>query len=92
MIATCLRPMAGANQGVNIMKRIVTFAAVAGGALLLAACDKAEEAAPAAEPTAEVMAPVEETPAVDAAEAAADDLDPTNNPIPPSAGAETAAE
>lgn len=59
------------------MKTILTFASLAGGALILAACGGKAEEAPAAEPTAaEMMAPVEETPAVE-------ELDPTGNPIGP---------
>lgn len=74
------------------MTKFVTFAALAGGALVLSACGGKTEEAPAAEPTAdEMMAPAEETPAVDPAEAAAEDLDPTNNPIPPAEGVEAAA-
>lgn len=77
------------------MRKFVTFAALAGGALVLSACGGKAEEAPATEPAAdEMMAPAEETPAADPAEAAAEDLDPTNNPIPPSQGLEaaTAAE
>jgi hypothetical protein len=67
------------------MKKIVTFAAVAAGALALSACGGKTEEAPAAEPTAETeaMAPAEETPAAEAT----DSLDPTGNPIPPAAAA-----
>lgn len=65
------------------MKKIVTFAAVAAGALALSACGGKTEEAPEAEPTVDAMA--EETPAVDPAEAAAEGLDPTGNPIPPAA-------
>jgi hypothetical protein len=76
------------------MKKIVTFAAVAAGALALSACGGKTEEAPAAEPTAETeaMAPAEETPAADPAAEATDTLDPTGNPIPPegAAGAEAA--
>jgi len=58
------------------MKKIVTFAVVATGALALAACAKKEEApAPEATPTAEMM--TAETPA------AAESVDPTSNPIGP---------
>lgn len=74
------------------MKKIVTFAAVAAGALALSACGGKTEEAPAAEPTADAMAPAEETPAADPAAEAVNDLDPTGNPIPPegAAGAEAA--
>jgi PBP1b-binding outer membrane lipoprotein LpoB len=72
------------------MKKIVTFAVLAGGALVLAACGGKTEEAPAAEPTAaepEMMAPAADASpvaeATDAAEAAADGMDPTNNPIGP---------
>ncbi len=62
------------------MKTILTFAALAGGALVLAACGGQAEESPAAEPTAdEMMAPAEETPAAE------DALDPTGNPIGPDA-------
>lgn len=73
------------------MKKILTCAALAAGALALTACgEKKEEEAPAAEPTAaETMAPetpmAGETP-VDPAEAAAAGNTPTNNPVPPAAG------
>lgn len=92
MIAIRPRPRRGVFEGVPTMKKIVTFAALAGGALVLAACGGKTDEAPAAEPTAEAIAPADETPAVDPAEAAAADLDPTSNPIPPSDGAEAAAE
>jgi hypothetical protein len=74
------------------MKRIVTFALVAGGALALAACGGKKEEAPAAEPTAdtEMMAPVE-TPAASETGAPAEDLDPTGNPIGPGASGPEAA-
>jgi len=71
------------------MKKIVTFALVAGGALALAACGAKKEEAPAetvvAEPmVAETIAPVEPTDAAtDAAAMAAEELDPTGNPIKP---------
>lgn len=72
------------------MKKIVTFAALAGAALTLAACGGKEAEAPAAEPTAEpeMMAPEAES--TEAAAAAAAGTDPTGNPIGPAA-AETAA-
>lgn len=81
------------------MKKIVTFAVVASGALALAACGAKKEEA-AAEPTAapemmmpegETPAPVE-TPAADEAAAAAEGLDPTSNPIGPGAQAPAADE
>ena len=69
------------------MKKIVTFAMVAGGALALAACGGKTEEAPAAEPTAaepEMMAPAADaTPAADETGAVVDEMDPTNNPIGP---------
>lgn len=75
------------------MKKIVTFAALAGAALVLSACGKKEEEAPVAEPTAEeMMAPVE-TPAADAtdeAAAAAEGQEGTANPIGPGAAAPAA--
>ncbi len=61
------------------MKKIVTFAMVATGALALTACGKKDEA-PAAPETAsaEVMAPAaSDTPT------ASETLDPTSNPIRP---------
>lgn len=67
------------------MKKIVTFAALAGGALVLAACGGEAGEAPAAEPTAtEMMAPADATPA-------AEELDPTGNPIGPDDVAEEGA-
>lgn len=82
--------MVGVLEGVDIMKKILTCAALAAGALALSACGGKTEEAPAAEPTAaETMAPdtmAPETPAVDPAEAAAAGNDATNNPIPPAAG------
>lgn len=78
------------------MRKIATLIVVAGGALALAACGAKTEDAPA-EPAAEEMmmpegetpAPAEdamaaETPAADAT-AAEEELDPTGNPIGPSA-------
>jgi len=66
------------------MKKIVTFAALAGGALVLAACGGKKEEAPAAEPTAtEMMAPAEATPATE-------ELDPTGNPIGPDSASDAA--
>jgi hypothetical protein len=83
--------MGGVLEGVDIMKKILTCAALAAGALALTACGEKKEEAPAAEPTAmETMAAetpaAMETPAADPAEAAAAGNDPTNNPIPPAAG------
>lgn len=79
-------------MGVNDMKKIVTFAAVVGGALALAACGAKKEEAPA-EAAATEAAPAEEAPAAtDEAAAAADGLDPTGNPIgmdKPAAGADS---
>lgn len=65
------------------MKKIVTFAVIASGALALAACGaKKEEEAPADPVEAEMMMPEGETPAAtDEAAAAAEDVDPTGNPI-----------
>lgn len=69
------------------MKKIVTFAMVAGGALALAACGGKTEEAPAAEPTAaepEMMAPAADaTPAADETGSPVSEMDPTNNPIGP---------
>ncbi len=79
MIALWPRPMGGVHEGESTMKKIVTFATVAGCALVLTACNKTEEA-PAAEATAdtEMMAPAAtDTPA------ATETLDPTGNPIGP---------
>ena len=73
--------LTGGDLGVISMKKIVTFAAVAVGALALTACDnKAKEVA--AEPAeTEAVAPAEA--AVDPAEAAAEGVDETGNPIRP---------
>ncbi len=66
------------------MKKIVTFAALASGALALAACGAKKEEAPADPVEAEMMMPEGETPAAaDEAAAAAEDIDPTSNPIGP---------
>jgi ABC-type glycerol-3-phosphate transport system substrate-binding protein len=70
------------------MKKILTFAMVAGGALVLSACGGKTEEAPAAEPTAdEMMAPAEtpaaEEPVATDTPAATEEVDPTSNPIPP---------
>lgn len=77
------------------MKKIVTFAVVAGAALALSACGGKTEEAPAAEPTAEeMMMPAEETPAAEAtdeAAAAAEGQEPTGNPIGPDVAAPEAA-
>lgn len=83
MIAFRQRPMGGVHEGDTTMKKIVTFAMVAGCALALTACGKKEEA-PAPEATAdtEMMAPATtETPAAE------ETLDPTGNPIGPGAAA-----
>lgn len=76
------------------MNKIVTFAVVAGGALALAACGAKKEEAPADPVEAEMMMPEGETPAAtDAAaeaEAAAEGVDPTGNPIGPGAQAPAA--
>lgn len=79
------------------MKKIMTFAALAGAALALSACGKKEEAAPAAEPTAEEMMAPAETPDADAtddAAMAAEGQEGTANPIGPgkAAPAEAPAE
>ena len=68
------------------MKKLVTFAVVAGAALALSACGGKTEEAPAAEPTAEEMMAPAETPmaeATDEAAMAAEGQDPTGNPIGP---------
>jgi ABC-type glycerol-3-phosphate transport system substrate-binding protein len=71
------------------MKKILTFAMVASGALALAACGGKTEEAPAEEPAAEaeMMAPAEtpaaEEPAAADTPAATEEVDPTSNPIPP---------
>jgi len=73
------------------MKKIATFAVLAGGALVLAACGGKTEEAPAAEPTAtEMMAPADEAPMADAT-AATEELDPTGNPIGPDEAADAPA-
>lgn len=78
------------------MKKIVTFAALAGAALALSACGAKTEEAPAAEPTAEeMMAPADATPAADATDEAvmaAEGQDGTGNPIGPDSAAPQAAE
>ncbi len=78
----------GLTKGGYHMKKIVTFAMVASGALALAACGGKTEEAPAAEETAstEMMAPATtETPV------ASETLDPTGNPIRPAPAAAPAA-
>jgi hypothetical protein len=68
------------------MKKLVTFAVVAGAALALSACGGKTEEAPVAEPTAEEMMAPAETPmaeATDEAAMAAEGQDPTGNPIGP---------
>ncbi|KPF63506.1 hypothetical protein [Porphyrobacter sp. AAP60] len=78
------------------MRKILTFVAVAGGALALAACEGKTAEEPAAPAETEMMAPAAEP--VDEAAAAAADIDPTSNPIRPAeapmteAGAAPAAE
>jgi len=78
------------------MKKIVTFAGLAGAALVLSACGGKTEEAPAAEPTAEeMMAPADEAPmaeATDEAAMAAEGQDGTANPIGPAAAAPEAEE
>jgi len=78
------------------MKKIVTFASLAGAALALSACGGKKEEAPAAEPTAEeMMAPADETPAADAtddAAMAAEGQEGTGNPIGPDSAAPKSAE
>jgi ABC-type glycerol-3-phosphate transport system substrate-binding protein len=72
------------------MKKIMTFAVVAGAALALSACGGKTEEAPAAEPTAEEMMMPEATPAADAtddAAAAAEGQEGTGNPIGPDVAA-----
>lgn len=74
------------------MKKILTFAVVAGAALSLAACGGKTEEAPAAEETATTeMAPVAEEPMADATPADEGAIDPTSNPIRPAAPADGAA-
>ncbi len=73
------------------MKKIVTFAVVAGAALSLAACGGKTEEAPAAEETATTeMAPEAEEPMAAETPAGDEALDPTSNPIPPAAEGEAA--
>jgi hypothetical protein len=62
------------------MTKIVTVAVLAGAALALSACGAQKEEAPAEPAETEMMAPEGE--ATDA-EAAAEGLDPTGNPIGP---------
>jgi predicted flap endonuclease-1-like 5' DNA nuclease len=66
------------------MKKIVTFAALASGALALAACSGETAKKTAEEPAAAEAAPAEAeaAPAAAAADPAAEEeLDPTGNPI-----------
>jgi uncharacterized lipoprotein YbaY len=64
------------------MKKIMTVAVMASGALALAACGAKKEEAPAEPAETEMMAPAEESPAAtDEAAAASEDVDPTGNPI-----------
>ena len=72
------------------MKKILTFAAVAGGALALAACGGKTAEEPAEPAEAEMMAPAEEP--TDEAAAAAADIDPTGNPIRPAEAPMTEVE
>jgi len=66
------------------MKKIMTFAVLAGSALALAACSGETAKTTEARAAAEAAAPAEATPApVDEAAMAAEDLDPTGNPIRP---------
>lgn len=98
MIASSSRPIGGVFEGVFTMKKIVTFAALAGGALVLAACGGKTEEAPVAEPAAEETVAADAMMADDAmaedaaAAAAAEGTDPNGNPIGPAADAATAAE
>lgn len=78
------------------MKKIVTFAAAAGAALVLSACGGKTEEAPVAEPTAEEMMTSEETPVAEATDAMADEAamaaegqDGTSNPIGPAPAAKS---
>lgn len=75
-------PMGGITRGKS-MKKFVTFAAAAGTALALSACDPKTQEAPA--PAAEAE--------VDPAAAAAEGVDETSNPIRPAeaAGGDDAA-
>lgn len=70
--------MEGAKKGVNTMKKIVTFAALAAGALALAACGAKKEEEAAA-PMAEETVAAEETPIA----VPTDPVDETGNPIGP---------
>lgn len=64
------------------MKKIVTVAMVTGSALALSACDPNPAETPAEPMASDAMAPA--TPdAVDPAEAAAEGIDETSNPIRP---------
>lgn len=75
------------------MKKIVTVAMMASGALALAACGAKKEETPAEPAETEMMAPAEESPAAtDEAAAASEDVDPTGNPIGPGAQAPAAGE
>lgn len=81
------------------MKKIVTFAVVAGAALALSACGKKAEEAPVAAPTAEEMMAPAETPMAEGTDAmtdeaamAAEGQDGTANPIGPGAAAPKSAE
>jgi PBP1b-binding outer membrane lipoprotein LpoB len=78
----------GGDLGVFSMKKIVTFAAVAVGALALTACGSKTEEAPAEPAETEMMAPAEAP--VDPAAAAAEGVDPTSNPIRPAQSVDSA--
>ncbi len=70
------------------MKKMITAVMVAGAALALTACGGQEAEAPAA---TEEAAPEEMAPEADPADAAAEGLDPTGNPIGMGAPADGAA-
>jgi hypothetical protein len=67
-------------MGVPIMKKIITIAAMACGAMALTACSGETAKAPEEPAAAEAAAPAEEAPAA-AAATAEEELDPTGNPI-----------
>ena len=73
------------------MKKMITAAMVAGAALALTACGGQEAEAPAEPAATEEAAPEEMAPEADPADAAAEGLDPTGNPIGMGAPAEGAA-
>ena len=81
----------GATLGVIRMKKIMTFAVLAGSVAALAACSGETAKAPEEPAATEAAAPAEAAPAAtDEAAAAAEGLDPTGNPINPAAGAPAA--